>query len=396
VGDDEVLRDLNSAVFGPDPSAVGPARAFVRETVRGWGADAVADDAVLIASELVTNVIVHAGTPAEVCCALLRDPVGAACAVRVEVADRHPKRTLPALTYEAGGNAEAAECGRGLYLSAQLASAWGVQYTRAVKQVWFVLNLPQTAPTAPRNPEPLPWSRLRGKPFPSAREAVEDFDDYLTLAAEQIKALLDADGAFVMLTEDGDLEAGLRMRAQAGLPAGIPRVTAAPSVAGRIDLSVLPAVYPDLAGPSDHGSPLIGALADAGLRSMVTAPLAGLGISGPYGAAGLVGVVARAPDRFTEADALRLGEGADRIAASPSPRSSSSPAWPAGAPCTGRTRPDARSSPWSGTPTRSCTTPSKQPCAPPARPPPNSPPPTGRSCRRRLTRSAPASFWSCR
>jgi serine phosphatase RsbU (regulator of sigma subunit)/anti-sigma regulatory factor (Ser/Thr protein kinase) len=315
VADDETLTDLNTAVFGPEPAAVAPARAFVGRTVRAWGADSVADDAVLIASELVTNVIVHAGTPAEVSCALLRDPAGAVCAVRVEVADRHPGRTLPALRHGWDEDGEA-EGGRGLYLSAQLASAWGVQYTRAVKQVWFVLELPQGTGSSVRPPEPRIGERVPLKPLPAARAAVEDLDDYLTVTAEKIKALMDADGAFVMLAEDGDLGAGLRLRAQTGLPVGVPGVSAAPSAVGRIALAGLPAVYPDLAGPSDHGSPLIGALAAAGLRSMVTAPLITTpAIAGPYGTTGLVGVVSRAPGRFTEQDALRLGEGADLIAA---------------------------------------------------------------------------------
>src|SRR5215472_15693970 len=78
--------DLRTAVFGPDPAAVGPARALVRDAVREWGAQAVLDDAVLIASELVTNAIVHPGTAAEVSCSLVRDESGHGTAVRVEVA----------------------------------------------------------------------------------------------------------------------------------------------------------------------------------------------------------------------------------------------------------------------------------------------------------------------
>jgi serine phosphatase RsbU (regulator of sigma subunit)/anti-sigma regulatory factor (Ser/Thr protein kinase) len=350
------LSDLSTGLFGPDPSAVGPARAFVRETVSKWGDENVVDDAVLIASELVTNAIVHAGTPAEVSCALLRTQTGEASAVRVAVADRHPGRIIPA---PGGGWDEdtpqsESEDGRGLYLSAQIASSWGVQYTRAMKQVWFVLDLdpadtePQTpAPTSPIStsapnphsrptststpPAPLPHistlsspggsnsanptAAASGRQSPS-RTTIEDLDDYLTLTAEKIKALLEADGAFVLLADDGGLEAGLRLRAETGLPPGMPRVTAPPSAAGRIGLTGMPAVYPDLAGPSDHGTPLIAALAAGGMRSMATAPLTATpGIAGLYGTTGLLGVVAREPGRFTEQDALRLGEGADRIAA---------------------------------------------------------------------------------
>lgn len=326
--DDDALTELTTAQFGPDPSAVGPARAFVRETVSKWGDETVVDDAVLIASELVTNAIVHAGTPAEVSCALLRDQSGAASAVRVAVADRHPGRTIPVLRVGWEEEAAQSEDGRGLYLSAQIASSWGVQYTRAMKQVWFVLDLdptdhdstspsddPSTTPPAPlpTTTKTEPGNQARQ---PAARATIEDLDDYLTLTAEKIKALLNADGAFVLLADDGGLDAGLRLRAETGLPPGMPRVTAPPSAAGRIGLTGLPAVYPDLAGPSDHGTPLISALAAGGMRSMATAPLTATpGITGLYGTTGLLGVVSREPGRFTEHDALRLGEGADRIAA---------------------------------------------------------------------------------
>jgi len=309
------LGDISTASFGPDPSAVGPARRFVRDVVGRWGGETVVDDAVLIASELVTNAIVHAGTPADVECALLRDPLGAAAAVRVAVADRHPGRAVPAPRLGWEDEVGQAEEGRGLYLSAQIASSWGVQYTRAMKQVWFVLDLDDALPPAVVTPTPPSTGRLPKRPV-NPRAAIEDLDDYLTLTAEKIKALLDADGAFVLLAEDGGLDAGLRLRAETGLPPGMPRVTSPPSAGGRIGLTGMPAVYPDLAGPSDHGTPLIKALAAAGLRSMATAPLtAAPGMAGLYGTTGLLGVVSREPGRFTEQDALRLGEGADRIAA---------------------------------------------------------------------------------
>jgi serine phosphatase RsbU (regulator of sigma subunit)/anti-sigma regulatory factor (Ser/Thr protein kinase) len=291
----------------------------VRDAVRRWGNEAVVDDAVLIASELVTNAIVHAGTPAEVSCTLLRDQRGAARAVRVSVSDLHPGRSIPALCVgplqEGSGQSEG---GRGLFLSARLASSWGVQYTHSMKQVWFVLELEDGRDPLPAPPSFIPLPAERGAtPADSAPHAtIEDLDDYLALTAEKIRTLLDADGAFVLLAEDSGLGAGLRLRAESGLPPGIPRVTSPPSAAGRIGLTGLPAVYPDLAGPSDHGAPFIGALALGGMRSMATAPLATApGIAGHYGTIGLLGVVSREPGRFTEQDAVRLGEGADRIAA---------------------------------------------------------------------------------
>jgi serine phosphatase RsbU (regulator of sigma subunit)/anti-sigma regulatory factor (Ser/Thr protein kinase) len=130
--------DRVHATFPPAVSSVSAARGFVRRILTGWGAGTVVDDAVLLVSELVTNAIVHAGTETEVACSRLDG------AVRVEVSDRHPSRTLPSPTL--GQDATDSEGGRGLFLSATLASAWGVQYTPAAKQVWFALDLPDATP----------------------------------------------------------------------------------------------------------------------------------------------------------------------------------------------------------------------------------------------------------
>ena len=57
------------------PEAAAAARRFVRDTLATWplsGPDAtdLVDDAVLLTSELVTNAVVHAGTPVQVTCRL--------------------------------------------------------------------------------------------------------------------------------------------------------------------------------------------------------------------------------------------------------------------------------------------------------------------------------------
>jgi serine phosphatase RsbU (regulator of sigma subunit)/anti-sigma regulatory factor (Ser/Thr protein kinase) len=314
--------DLRTAQFGPRPEAVALARAFVRETLTGWdipgrhGSESIADDAVLLASELITNAILHAGTAAEVACFQLRDPDGRPSAIRIEVVDRHPGRPIPAPRLGWDEDDDLSEGGRGLYLSAHIAEAWGVQYSRCAKQIWFTLDLAGPAGRGPDGPPPAPLDppgasarAFAAAEHDEAAHAIDDLDDYLRLAAERAKALLQADGAFVLLAEDGDLDAGLRLRAQADLPPGLPRHSAAPSAAHRIGLAGMPSVYPDLAGPSDHGSPLIAALADAGLRSMATAPLTVAGRP-----TGLLGAVARKGDRFSDAEAVLLGEYADRIA----------------------------------------------------------------------------------
>ena len=119
------------AVFEPDGKAVAAARGFVRNLLVEWDADEVVDDAVLLVSELVTNAVVHAGTSVQVNCSLEGG------AVRVDVQDQHPARGMPDWSVECDLDDES---GRGLLVSATLASAWGVTYTRTRKNVWFRLD----------------------------------------------------------------------------------------------------------------------------------------------------------------------------------------------------------------------------------------------------------------
>ncbi|MFD7539851.1 SpoIIE family protein phosphatase [Streptomyces sp. NPDC059819] len=125
-----------AASFDPVGRSVATARAFVRDTLQGWGYADVVDDAVVLTSELVTNAVVHAGTQADVLC--LRSDDG----VRVEVADRYPEREVPLLGSPADIAGPDRENGRGLLLCAALASRWGVEYTPTRKTVWFQLDLP--------------------------------------------------------------------------------------------------------------------------------------------------------------------------------------------------------------------------------------------------------------
>ncbi|MGW7357627.1 SpoIIE family protein phosphatase [Streptomyces sp. NPDC054802] len=134
-----VITARAAASFDPVGRSVATARAFVRDTLQGWGHSDVVDDAVVLTSELVTNAVIHAGTSADVLC--LRSEDG----VRVEVADRYPEREVP---IQGAGRTIAnldSENGRGLLLCAALASRWGVEYTPTHKTVWFQLELPHRA-----------------------------------------------------------------------------------------------------------------------------------------------------------------------------------------------------------------------------------------------------------
>ena len=314
-----VVSQSRVAQFAAAPDAANRARRFVREALGDWdksgehGLDAILDDAMLLTSELVTNAVVHAGTSASVQCALHTDADGTPTGVRVEVADRHPSKPLPSPagpeTLAPPGDPGTPEHGYGLFLTAYLAYAWGVQYARTAKQVWFELRLPGCEAGAPAAPPPVPVAGVADALPQWDPHSIEELDEHLRNVAEHVRNLFEVDSAAILLAQD-DAPGTLRLRASAGLPAGsLPAISQAPSAASRIDLSALPAVYPDLAGPGDHKSALLGALTELGLHSLVTAPLT---VGGRV--TGLIAVADTEPERFGEPDALRLAAEAERIA----------------------------------------------------------------------------------
>ncbi|HEY1828710.1 MAG TPA: SpoIIE family protein phosphatase [Acidimicrobiales bacterium] len=94
-----------------------------------------AECAALLTSELVTNAVLHAGTPLSVTLHVMADRI------RVDVADGNP--VLPSVK---DYGAEAAT-GRGLTLFNTLASDWGIQPVDGGKIVWF--ELPVDYPVMP-------------------------------------------------------------------------------------------------------------------------------------------------------------------------------------------------------------------------------------------------------
>jgi anti-sigma regulatory factor (Ser/Thr protein kinase) len=137
-GPDELVA---TAAYQPEPAAAAAARRFVRDTLESWVAtgsgddgNGLVDDAVLLTSELVTNAVVHAGTPVHVTCKL------AAGGVEVAVRDSQPASLVPEPPENEHIPAERTS-GRGLLLPAALASAWGVTYGQTAKAVWFRIGL---------------------------------------------------------------------------------------------------------------------------------------------------------------------------------------------------------------------------------------------------------------
>ncbi|MFJ4869641.1 SpoIIE family protein phosphatase [Streptomyces sp. NPDC088757] len=131
-----VITARATASFEPVGRSVAAARAFVRDTLQGWGHPELVDDAVVLTSELVTNAVVHAGTAADVLCLRSDD------SIRVEVSDRYPEREIPVQSGRTLASPDR-ENGRGLLLCAALAHRWGVVYSPTRKHVWFHLDLPQ-------------------------------------------------------------------------------------------------------------------------------------------------------------------------------------------------------------------------------------------------------------
>ncbi len=118
-----------SKTVPPDPRSVRDLRRFVHHTLTEAGVSAESvDDAVLLTSEVVSNVVLHASTPAEV-----RMTVDGQ-RVRIDVTDGSGR--LPEIRMFDFVSAS----GRGLAILAALAAAWGIEpLPGRGKRVWFEL-----------------------------------------------------------------------------------------------------------------------------------------------------------------------------------------------------------------------------------------------------------------
>ncbi len=110
-----------------DASGVAAARRFTQSCLKGWGMDGVAELAVLLVSEVVTNALLHTGLSPSM---LLTAEAGA---LRVEVRDASP--ALPSIK----DHGATAATGRGLHIIDALASRWGAEPDGTGKVVWFEL-----------------------------------------------------------------------------------------------------------------------------------------------------------------------------------------------------------------------------------------------------------------
>jgi anti-sigma regulatory factor (Ser/Thr protein kinase)/anti-anti-sigma regulatory factor len=122
-----------SVTLLPDPNAPARSRQFAVETCNQWGIDRVANLAELIASELVTNAVVHAGTPIDVTLWLTDDTLN------IAVRDGDPRPMYrPSMT---GPGPVIEEHGRGLLLLDAMADIWGCNSTADGKVVWAIIGV---------------------------------------------------------------------------------------------------------------------------------------------------------------------------------------------------------------------------------------------------------------
>ncbi|WP_206506858.1 SpoIIE family protein phosphatase [Streptomyces chrestomyceticus] len=131
---DTVAADLPGT-----PSSVPEGRRFLFRTLRAWGLTALADTALLLSSELLTNAVRHARGP------LTLRVWYSARELGVEVVDGSTPRPRARLADTAEEN------GRGLMLVEALADAWGTRPGAVGKTVWFtLLTAPALTDDAPQ------------------------------------------------------------------------------------------------------------------------------------------------------------------------------------------------------------------------------------------------------
>ena len=114
--------------FDPHPSSVGAARRLVRRELDRAGRADLVECAELVVTEVVTNALVHAGTPIDVAVRLDGDTLV------VEVGDGSPQQ--PVVRHHGA----LAGTGRGLRLLEGMVDRWGSRAGDDGKTVWFELS----------------------------------------------------------------------------------------------------------------------------------------------------------------------------------------------------------------------------------------------------------------
>ncbi|MFF8485311.1 SpoIIE family protein phosphatase [Streptomyces sp. CAI-85] len=138
------VRRTMLTVAQAEPERVAVGRQQLRELLHDWNSDDQVDSAVLLVSEMLTNVLVH--TDADALLVAEVTGVSGERRIRVEVTDTSddlPHKRRPG---------ELASSGRGLMLIELLADTWGVAPRGEGKSIWFELYEPPASAAAPEVP----------------------------------------------------------------------------------------------------------------------------------------------------------------------------------------------------------------------------------------------------
>jgi anti-sigma regulatory factor (Ser/Thr protein kinase) len=128
------VRRAVLTVAQAESERIAAARQQLRELLHDWASADQVDSAVLLLSEMLTNVLVHTDADALLVAEVSGGPAAGGRTVRVEVSDISddlPHKRDPG---------ELASSGRGLVLMEFLADRWGVDPRGEGKTIWFELR----------------------------------------------------------------------------------------------------------------------------------------------------------------------------------------------------------------------------------------------------------------
>jgi anti-sigma regulatory factor (Ser/Thr protein kinase) len=120
------------AQFAAGRDSVRAAREYVRAALASWDCGDLAEVAVLLTSELVTNAVVHAGTALRLAVSYDWPELVVEVSDGSELPVTEPGRRSSPVAPDVGG--------RGLLLVEFLAARWGVRRETSGKTVWFALR----------------------------------------------------------------------------------------------------------------------------------------------------------------------------------------------------------------------------------------------------------------
>ncbi|MFI7577819.1 ATP-binding protein [Micromonospora sp. NPDC049497] len=122
-----------------DRQSPAAARRLVAAHCRAWGMHSTADRAMVIASELISNAVLHAATEVDITATALSG------SLRISVRDRAVGTPRPAAVTDSG---QLSEGGRGLPIVNALATDWGFFAFGDGKTVWAQIDGPALPPSA--------------------------------------------------------------------------------------------------------------------------------------------------------------------------------------------------------------------------------------------------------